>query len=1551
MAAAVPLVSNTVGAVQTTNDGPGRIDNLAAYLEDPTVFEENREPTHVTTTVPFHSENAALAGDTKFVPFEERFAESTRFRLLDGDWNFQFFESPGDLPDSFDPAGDDWDTIEVPRPWQTAGYGERIYANTGITWDYYDPPQDGDLVPGDDGTVEVPGVGDGGLDPVGVYNRTVSVPSDWNGQEIFVHFEGVKQAYFVWVDDNYVGFQQGPMTPGEFDITEYVTAGADHELTVQVYRWSDAEALETFDMHRYAGIYRSVYLYATPRVHLRDFHVQQDLNDSYTDATLSVDAELANYTDSGQGSYTVTGTLRDPDGDEVTTLSATTTADADGGTVSVETPVSSPAKWTAEHPSLYTLTLSVTPASADTPSEVFLEKVGFREFEADRGHPGGNIRVNGELVNVRGVNRHETTPEAGRTVSPERIREDLELMKRFNVNAVRTSHYPNDPTFYRLADEYGLYVQDEVAVETHWWEGLLANTEAYHEQAVTRFKRMVLRDRNHASVFSWSTGNEAGTGSEHLNMAALAVGGDDETLPADTSDATGVSNVEPFDASGIEALAPDRLLFHQPNGGGWDVEYGDMLGPRYSDVEGLLGVADGSWIGDGERSVVQGEYNHAMGNSLGLVDAMWNGYIQPPVRRARNQAGDGDDAVLVGAPSVEPGRNDGQVELTARDHLEVPDPDGLAPAADGFSVAVSFRGLRPNTEVTLFERGEHLRLSAREGGHFEFRAGEATVSGKPKGRLATDEWHTVVGVVADGALDVYLDGSKLTKKGDSTGELPDSDAPIRIGHNAQPGRDEPITVERVRAFDRALSGDELAAPGDADDPSLAYTFDALLRDKSLQGGFIWDWVNQDLDDTKTVDGEVVDYQFYDLDGPDGAFCLNGLVASDRTPDPELWQLKQCHQPAKVEARDLLAGELYVTNHHQFTNLNALDASWSLTADDEQLQSGTLDLDVAPNVTQVVTVADLDLPDPEPGVEYHLNVSFTLPEATAYADAGHEVAFAQLAVPLDVPAPATAELDAMPTVSLDESGDTITVSSEDYTYTFDGTLGTFSSMQCEGTEVVDRGPLFNAWRPPVMNDVVDWGPHPAPTWYDAGHDDLTHSVNAVETQRRDDSLVEITVDGFAEGTELPPPLYTPDASDTGARGTVVGDPEVVAGQSGQAVALDGESQYVDAGNPASLDFESPGFTLEVVFKGADTSGDNPYLSKGDHQYALKTSGDQFQLFVYDSTWHTLNADIPEDFAADEWHRLTGVVTDSELRVYLDGDELGSTSHGAAILNQIDAPVRVGHNAEKTDRYTQTTVDSTRVYDRALSADEVASGFSEPPESAVLWYDLDEFEDGDPTPIGFETTYRYQVYGSGDVRVAVQADPNEPLRNTVRSWLPKVGLQMELPASYDRFEWYGRGDRETYPDRKTGVPVGRYAGSIEDQYVPYLPPQDNGNKAETRWAVASDTDADVGMAAFADDTIDVSLNQWANLAAANYQHELAGRGTVAFNVDHAVTGVGGTPTAPLDEYQVPIDSATFAMTLRPVTGDESPTTLSKRWLPEAVSEPDADANVSGTTDSDE
>ena len=519
---------------------------------------------------------------------EDRWQTSEYFRLLNGEWSFCWAEKPADVPDRLGSAGN-WDTISVPSVWQLEGYDRPIYRNHALTWEDIpeletepDPP----TVPSS-------------FNPVGTYRRTAEIPAEWGpDRRTYLHFEGVKSAFFVWIDGEYVGYDQGSMTPSEFDVTDALDPGEEHTLTVQVFRFSDGSYLETQDMLRFSGIFRSVYLYSKPAVHLRDFFVRTAFDATYEDATLSIDVDLAAEFDLSEYDRTdewqVVGHLFDGARASVATVDDVMTP-VDDTSTTLETVVERPDKWSAEQPALYLLVLELR-APDGSVREAIPQRIGFREFDIRE----GQLRLNGEPITIRGVNRHEHDPETGRTVSYERARAELRMMKRNNVNAVRASHYPNDLAAYELADELGLYVVDEANVETHFNMNFVNEAPAFHDAYVRRFERMVEHHKNFASIFAWSTSNEAGEGPAHEEMAAYSRERD-----------------------------PTRFVYHQGSGEApyeqfhesmtGTAPFADISGPRYPVPYTLV-----QHEAVEERPLVMGEYAHALCNSLGFQDAFWD---------------------------------------------------------------------------------------------------------------------------------------------------------------------------------------------------------------------------------------------------------------------------------------------------------------------------------------------------------------------------------------------------------------------------------------------------------------------------------------------------------------------------------------------------------------------------------------------------------------------------------------------------------------------------------------------------------------------------------------------------------------------------------------------------------------------------------------------------------------------------------------------------------------------------------------------------------------
>lgn len=407
---------------------------------------------------------------------------------LNGTWRFHWSPSPAARPAEFhrpDFADAGWAALPVPSNWQMHGYGRPVYTN--ILYPFPQDPKAAPAVPREQ-------------NEVGSYRRRFVVPAGWQGMEVFLHFEGVDSAFYVWVNGQRVGYSEDSRTTAEFRVTKHLKPG-ENVLAVEVYQYSDGSFLEDQDMWRMSGIFRDVYLTAAPRARMRDVEVRAVLDAAYRDATLTVKTWMDNPTG------TVTLELLDDAGRAVIAPQMRPAA----GEVNFTAAVANPKLWSAETPALYRVLLTQRDA-AGREVAVTPVRTGFRQV----GIKGGKLLVNGRAVLIKGVNRHEHDPDLGKVPTEAMIRRDLELMKQYNVNAVRTSHYPNAPRFYELCDEYGLYVMDEANIEIHHYgndrRNRLTNDPAWKEALLHRVRRMVERDKNHPSIISWSFGNESGDG-------------------------------------------------------------------------------------------------------------------------------------------------------------------------------------------------------------------------------------------------------------------------------------------------------------------------------------------------------------------------------------------------------------------------------------------------------------------------------------------------------------------------------------------------------------------------------------------------------------------------------------------------------------------------------------------------------------------------------------------------------------------------------------------------------------------------------------------------------------------------------------------------------------------------------------------------------------------------------------------------------------------------------------------------------------------------------
>ncbi len=1005
--------------------------------ENPAMIGWNKEPAHCTL-LPYPDRVSAMEG----------VAAATPYRLsLNGAWKFHWVKKPADRPKDFYKKDFDvssWDEIPVPSNWQMHGYGIPIYTN--VTYPFpKNPPE----IAHDN-------------NPVGSYRRTFTVPDRFEGREVFLHFNGVQSAFYCFVNGREVGYSQGSMTPAEFDITSFLEPGGN-TLAVEVYRGSDGSYLEDQDFWRLSGIYRDVYLFATPKVHLRDFYVRCDLDGNYQNAVLMATARIRNYGSRPAGVHALSVALLDGEagGREAAPAMAIeipALAPGEEKAVELRAPVASPRLWTSETPNRYTLLFTLKNGAGEV-LEVIPCRYGFREVEIKN----RKLYVNGVPILIKGVNRHEHDPDRGRAVTRETMIRDIEIMKRFNINAVRTCHYPDHPDWYALCDAYGLFLIDEANIESHgmgYGKESLGHDPAWEQAHLDRLISMVERDKNHPSVIIWSLGNEAGPG---RNFEILSKAARD--------------------------LDPTRPIHYERMN-----SVADLDSAMYPSVEWLIRRGES----DSKKPFILCEYAHAMGNAVGNLKEYW---------------------------------------------------------------------------------------------------------------------------------------------------------------------------------------------------------DAIESHEPLIGGCIWDWVDQGLRKTAPNGREFFAYGGDFGDRPNsGNFCINGLVFPDRRIPPKLHEVKKVYQYIAVEPVDPSAGRVTFLNKYFFTSLDAFQIRFTLSEDGRVIQSGTFPpQDIPPGESRTVTLP-LTRPDPPPGAEYRLRVSFHLRRDTPYAKAGHEVAWEQMKVPYPAPPAPVMDVDAMPPLALEEEPGRVILSGADFRAVFSRKTGTIDSLVYAGVAVLEEGggPVLNVFRAPTDNDKPF-----ARAWRSAGLDRLKGEVRTFETTRLGKSAVRIAVDTLLGG--------------------------------------EGETRFR--------------------------------------------------------------------------HRC-----------------------------------------------------------------------------------------------------RFTVLGNGTIVMNHQVLPEG-----APSVLPKVGVRMRLAGRLERFTWFGRGPQENYADRKTGAALGLYRSTVTDQYVPYVRPQETGNREDVRFAVLTD-EAGRGLMAVAEGKpLCVSALHYtaSDLDEADHTCDLAPRPETILCVDYALCGLGNASCGAgvMDQYLLRAKPVSFTFSLRP------------------------------------
>ena len=546
-----------------------------SWISNQNKVSDYKEDAHATF-IPYASVEQMKA-DTKHYaePWQQPDETKAEYINLNGTWKFKYVPGTSSGPGSSEFQAKDfddssWDTIRVPLSWEMANYGKPVYTNVGYPFQ--------DNAPNANVGWTQYGVTD--HNATGFYRRTITIPETWKDKRVFVHFDGVYSAAVVWVNGKYVGYSQDSNTDAEFDITDFVTTG-DNQLSVRVYRWCDGSYLEGQDMWHLSGIHRDVYLVATPKVFVSDHYITSSLNNEATSGSMSVKLTVDNR-NTVSTTKTLQVSLLDRDGKQIATgtetYSGTSTTDK---TVTLNG-LNNLRPWSAEDPYLYTVVVSQKNENG-TEEMAFSTKYGFRNITKN----GNLIYINGKRVYFKGVNTQDTHPEYGRAIDMETMMKDLTMMKKANVNTVRTSHYPRQPKMYAMMDALGFYVMDEANVECHGNQGL-SNNSSWITAMDDRTKRMVLRDRNHPSVIFWSLGNECGGGSN-------------------------------FSTTYNTCKSLDSRLVHY-EGAGSGTNYSDLGSNMYPTVSSVRENRSGL---NGKPYFIC-EYAHAMGQAIGNLKEFWD---------------------------------------------------------------------------------------------------------------------------------------------------------------------------------------------------------------------------------------------------------------------------------------------------------------------------------------------------------------------------------------------------------------------------------------------------------------------------------------------------------------------------------------------------------------------------------------------------------------------------------------------------------------------------------------------------------------------------------------------------------------------------------------------------------------------------------------------------------------------------------------------------------------------------------------------------------------
>lgn len=1003
------------------------------------VFRINKEP---------------AAATMKFYPTAESALEggySTYEMSLDGTWKFKFFGNPSQVPaDFFKPDFDDsnWGNIEVPSNWEMSGHGTALYTN--ITYPFAkNPPRVMDEPKERFTTRPIEN-----RNPTGLYRRDFEVPQNWGNGKVFIKFGGVASAFRIWVNGMEVGYSQDSRTPAVFDLSKYLRFG-NNTIALQVYKYSDGSYFEDQDFWRLAGVFRNVNLYWTPEILVRDVFLKPTLVNGYRDGKLDAEVVVENPTDMPRG-FKLKGFLFD--GKKRLSVAETSKSlDSKKFAVCKWNFPSVPGvrQWSAETPNLYTFLLEFETASGIKMYAPF--KVGFRTVE----RKNGQILVNGKPVLFKGVNRHEHHPKLAQAIDKDVSRRDILEMKKYNINAIRTSHYPNRPDFYELCDELGMYVIDEANIEMHDLDSMgkkapFMEGEGWGAALWDRINNMVERDKNHASIVIWSLCNET-LDNKFFKQAAEK----------------------------IRKRDPSRVLHFDRDYG---QKYVDMYSSMYASPEDISRhLARQKEKPESERMpAIICEYAHAMGNSGGCLTDYWELVRKEPMFQGgfiwdwKDQGiYKNSEPYTVVSDSADPQRdiavfNDTVSKNVMENASIVAFPGLFRTPAKAFTVAIeiSSEGFVPrtpydeggakNTKRAPWKLDEETIV--RQPGVFElkFFNGRKVVSFSV---FDSKQWINleaktdllgkdaqIAATFGNGKMKIYIDGREAASKDVADAQFTASAAPLSIAEYDKENHSRFAgAVKKFRVIDAAIESDFFTAlPSGARELSMVDFADFAQKPRK--------------DKYFAFGGDFGDFP------TDYSFCLNGIVRPDWKPSPQAWEVKKVYQNIHAKPCGFADKKLKVKifNENFFTGLENIAASWMLTRDGREVDSDDFDLPAIPPQTEKVVEIDLSDCDFSKRGEYALRLSFKTRDDTPNGiDADSEIAWEQFPLEGSYARTAISEKGEMKVTTNDL---TLIAEGENFAVRFNRKTGWLESFKFDSQLLVD-GPMKLSLRRPSTNNEM------------------------------------------------------------------------------------------------------------------------------------------------------------------------------------------------------------------------------------------------------------------------------------------------------------------------------------------------------------------------------------------------------------------------------------------------------------------------------------------------